>query len=82
MPQYQPPSEIEELKAWMEAVRPVPRFLWTKETAALMDALASLDLAAPFATIAAHVGRSRAELTAQLRVCPVQLGPGTPERPT
>lgn len=82
MPPYVPPSAIEELKAWIEAVRPVPRSLWTKETSLVMDALASADLGAPFAIIAERVGYTSEALLAVLRRCPVELGPGTPERPT
>lgn len=81
MSQREFPSATDELIAWMEAVRPVPRILWTQETAALMDALASVDLGVPFETIAERVGHTSEALTAVLRKCPVELGPNTPPRP-
>jgi hypothetical protein len=68
-------NEMEELKAWVDAVRPLPRFLRTKDARVLMDALepvtaTSDGLAQPFDSIAERLGRSRDELLAALRRCP------------
>ena len=64
-------NEIEELKAWVDAVRPLPRFLRTKDARVLMDALEPLTSAAdglsqPFEAIAERLGRSRDDLLAAL----------------
>jgi hypothetical protein len=62
-------NEMEELKAWVDAVRPLPRFLRTKDARALMDTLESVELST-FDAVAERVGRSRDELLAALRRCP------------
>lgn len=66
-------TEIDELKAWVDAVRPLPRFLRTKEARSLMDALEAVELAQPFETVAERLGKTRDDLLASLRKCPFGL---------
>jgi hypothetical protein len=63
-------NETEELKAWVDAVRPLPRFLRTKDARALMDALENVELSASFDAVAERLGRTRDDLLAALRRCP------------
>jgi hypothetical protein len=63
-------NELEELTAWVEAVRQLPRFQRTKDARALFDDLAAADLSGTFADVAARVGRSTDALLASLRKCP------------
>lgn len=65
-------TEADELKAWVDAVRILPRFLRTPDARALFDALAEVPLheGATFADVAPRIGRSTEELIAALRKCP------------
>lgn len=65
-------TESDELKAWVEAVRALPRFLRTKDARALFDALSAVELGdgATFADVAPKIGRSTEQLVAALRKCP------------
>ena len=59
-------SEIDELKARVDAVRPLPRFLRTKEARTLMDALEAVELAQPFESVAERLGAERTGVVAAL----------------
>lgn len=63
-------SELDELKSWVDAVRPLPRFLRTKDARGLMDALERLELTTTFEAIASQLGKTREDLLAALRKCP------------
>lgn len=65
-------TEYDELKAWVDAVRALPKFLRTKDARALFDALdaAPLGDGDTFASVAPRIGRSAEELAASLRRCP------------
>ena len=68
-------TEYDELKAWVDAVRVLPKFLRTKDARALFDALDAVPLGEgdTFAHVAARIGRSAEELAAALRKCPFGL---------
>ncbi len=63
-------NELDELLAWVEAVRQLPRFLRTKDARALFDDLAAIDLTGTFTDVAVRVGRHEDALLASLRKCP------------
>lgn len=68
-------TEYDELKAWIDAVRALPRFLRTKEARALFDDLDQVPLSdgMDFAVVGTRIGRSAEQLRDALRKCPFGL---------
>jgi hypothetical protein len=66
-------NELEELQAWVEAVRQLPRFLRTKDARALFDELAAVELTGTIGEVASRIGRPTDVLLASLRKCPFGL---------
>jgi hypothetical protein len=68
-------TEYDELKAWVDAVRVLPRFLRTKEARALFDELDQVALqdGMDFAVVSSRIGRTADSLRDALRKCPFGL---------